>query len=353
VHAARAVPHACAAPDAAQAVNLAHLTPRAVTGTEPSSCILIPHDPSFAALLTPVPASRFADEVPDAKPVASRFLTLPFTTPVRGLFYRKPQMIRSPLITVMVNAVRKAGRSLVRDFGEVEQLQVSLKGPANFVSNADRKAEKILHDELSKARPAFGFIMEESGEVEGTDQSHRWIIDPLDGTTNFLHGIPLFCISVGLVRDGVPIAGVIYNPVADELFVAEKGAGSFLNDRRIRVAARRSLSDAVLCCGLPHMGRGDFALFAREYGAIAPKVAGIRRTGSAATDLAWVAAGRFDGFWERNLSAWDMAAGIVLIREAGGFVSDMDDADKMLTKGDIAAGNEIIRREMLGVLRKA
>jgi len=262
-------------------------------------------------------------------------------------------MIRSPLMTVMVAAVRKAGRSLVRDFGEVENLQVSLKGPANFVSNADRKAERILQDELSKARPSFGFIMEEGGEVEGTDESHRWIIDPLDGTTNFLHGIPLFCVSVGLARDGVPVAGVIFNPITDELFIAEKGAGAFMNDRRIRVAARRTLADSVICCGLPHMGRGDFAQFNREYAAIAPKVSGMRRTGSAAIDLAWVAAGRFDGFWERGLSSWDIAAGIVIIREAGGYVSDLDDADKMLAKGDIIAGNETIRKDLLGVLRKA
>ena len=262
-------------------------------------------------------------------------------------------MIRSPLMTVMVQAVRKAGRSLVRDFGEVENLQVSLKGPANFVSNADRKAERILQEELSKARPSYGFIMEEGGEVDGSDESHRWIIDPLDGTTNFLHGIPLFAVSLGLARDGEPVAGVIYNPITDELFIAEKGAGAFVNDRRIRVAARRNLADAVVCCGMPHMGRGDFGRFAREYGAVAPKVAGMRRTGSAALDLAWVAAGRFDGFWERGLSPWDMAAGIVLVREAGGYVSDLDDSDKMLAKGDIIVGNETVRRDLLGLLRKA
>ncbi|MGA0563358.1 inositol monophosphatase family protein [Ancylobacter sp. VNQ12] len=262
-------------------------------------------------------------------------------------------MIRSPLMTVMVQAARKAGRSLVRDFGEVENLQVSLKGPANFVSNADRKAEKILHEELAKARPGFGFILEESGEIDGTDESHRWIIDPLDGTTNFLHGIPLFAISIGLVRDGVPIAGLIFNPVTDELFIAEKGAGAFMNDRRIRVAARRSLADSVISCGVPHMGRGDLGQFAREYLAIGPKVSGLRRTGAAALDLAWVAAGRFDAFWERGLSPWDMAAGIVLVREAGGYVSDLDDGDKMLAKGDIIVGNEVIRRDLLTVLRKA
>lgn len=262
-------------------------------------------------------------------------------------------MIRSPLMTVMVQAVRKAGRSLVRDFGEVENLQVSMKGPADFVSNADRKAERILQEELAKARPNFGFILEEGGDIDGADESHRWIIDPLDGTTNFLHGIPLFAISVGLARDGVPVAGVIYNPVTDELFIAEKGAGAFLNDRRIRVAARRNISDAVISCGLPHMGRGDFARFGREYAAVAPRVSGLRRTGAASLDLAWVAAGRFDGFWERGLSPWDMAAGIVIVREAGGYVSDLDDADKMLAKGDIIVGNEIIRRDLLALLRKA
>ncbi|WAC28907.1 inositol monophosphatase family protein [Ancylobacter sp. SL191] len=262
-------------------------------------------------------------------------------------------MIRSPLMTVMIQAVRKAGRSLVRDFGEVENLQVSLKGPADFVSNADRKAERILQEELSKARPNFGFILEESGDIDGSDESHRWIIDPLDGTTNFLHGIPLFAISVGLARDGVPVAGVIYNPVTDEMFIAEKGAGAFMNERRIRVAARRSLSESVISCGLPHMGRGDFAQFGREYAAIAPRVSGLRRTGAAALDLAWVAAGRFDGFWERGLSPWDMAAGIVIVREAGGYVSDLDDADKMLAKGDIIVGNETIRRDLLALLRKA
>jgi myo-inositol-1(or 4)-monophosphatase len=262
-------------------------------------------------------------------------------------------MIRTALMTVMVQAVRKAGRSLIRDFGEVENLQVSLKGPADFVSAADRKAERILQEELAKARPNFGFLMEESGEVDGADESHRWIIDPLDGTTNFLHGIPLFCISLALARDGVPIAGVIFNPITDELFIAEKGAGAFMNDRRIRVAARRNLADSVVCCGIPHMGRGDFAQFSREYAAVGPKVAGMRRTGSAALDLAWVAAGRFDAFWERGLSPWDMAAGIVLVREAGGYVSDLDDADKMLAKGDIIVGNEIVRRDLLSLVRKA
>jgi len=262
-------------------------------------------------------------------------------------------MIRTPLITVMVQAVRKAGRTLARDFGEVEQLQVSLKGPADFVSTADRKAEETLFAELSRARPAFGILMEERGRVEGGDGVHDWVVDPLDGTTNFLHGIPLFSISVGLVKNGVPVAGVIFNPVSDELFVAETGQGAFLNDRRLRVAARRKLSDAVVSCGLPHMGRGDHAQFNRELAAVQQQVAGLRRTGAASLDLAWVAAGRFDAFWERRLSAWDMAAGIALVREAGGYVSDLDGGEKMLEKGDILAGNDQIRRDLLKLLKAA
>ncbi|MEP9349381.1 inositol monophosphatase family protein [Xanthobacter sp. KR7-225] len=262
-------------------------------------------------------------------------------------------MIRTPLMTVMVQAVRKAGRALARDFGEVEQLQVSMKGPADFVSAADRKAEDMLYAELSKVRPGFGFLMEERGRVEGTDPANEWVVDPLDGTTNFLHGIPMFAISVALVRNGVAVAGVIYNPVADELFVAEQGQGAFLNDRRLRVAARRKLADAVVCCGLPHMGRGDHAQFNRELVAVQTQVAGLRRTGSAALDLAWVAAGRFDAFWERNLQPWDMAAGLILVREAGGYVSDMDDGDKILDKGHVIAGNEQIRRDLYRLLKAA
>lgn len=260
-------------------------------------------------------------------------------------------MIRSPLMTVMVQAVRKAGRALARDFGEVEQLQVSMKGPADFVSAADRKAEDTLHAELARARPAFGFLMEERGRVEGTDPTHEWVIDPLDGTTNFLHGIPMFAISVALLRNGVPVAGIIYNPVSDELYMAEQGQGAFLNDRRIRVAGRRKLADTVVCCGLPHMGRGDHSQFNRELEAVQKEVAGLRRTGSAALDLAWVAAGRFDAFWERNLSPWDMAAGLVMVREAGGFVSDMDGGDKILQKGHVVAGNEVIHKDLQRLLK--
>jgi myo-inositol-1(or 4)-monophosphatase len=262
-------------------------------------------------------------------------------------------MIRSPIITVMVQAARKAARALVRDFGEVENLQVSLKGPANFVSAADRRAEEILQAELSKARPNFGFQLEEYGCIEGKDQSHQWVVDPLDGTTNFLHGIPLFAISIALVRDGIPIAGLVYNPISDEMYIAERGKGAFLNERRLRVAARRELSDCVICCGIPHHGRGDLLLFRKELAAVQERVAGLRRTGAAAIDLAWVAAGRFDGFWERDLSPWDLAAGHILVREAGGYITDLDGGDAVLAKGTVLAGNEEVHRALLPLLKSA
>ncbi len=262
-------------------------------------------------------------------------------------------MARSALINVMVSAARKAARTLNRDFGEVENLQVSRKGPADFVTAADRKAEEIIHEELRHARPDYSFLMEESGKTDGRDLTHRWIVDPIDGTTNFMHGIPLFAISIALERDGELVAGVIYNPASDELYTAEKGKGAFMNDRRLRVASRSELGGAVVCCGIPHLGRGDQNEFMRELSAIGPKVAGIRRTGSAALDLAWVAAGRFDGFWERGLSAWDMAAGIVLVREAGGLVTDLNNKFAMLTRGDVLAGNDQIHPAIYRTLRAA
>lgn len=259
-------------------------------------------------------------------------------------------MIHSALINVMVKAARRAGRSLKRDFGEVENLQVSMKGPANFVSKADKRAEEMLYEDLAKARPGYGFLGEEGGSREGSDKTHTWIVDPLDGTTNFLHGIPHFAISIGLVRDDTPIAGVIYNPANEELYVAERGKGAFLNDHRLRVAGRRQLHDCVIACGLPHLGRGDFAQNQREMAALQPKVAGLRRFGTASLDLAAVAAGRFDGYWERNLSPWDMAAGIVMVREAGGTVDDMRGGDPLKT-GDIVCGNETVHAELAKILK--
>lgn len=259
----------------------------------------------------------------------------------------------SALLNVMISAARKAARGLRRDFGEVEQLQISLKGPADFVSIADQRAEDTIREELSKSRRGYGFLMEESGEIPGTDASHRFIVDPLDGTTNFLHGIPHFSISIGLEREGELVAGVVYAPITDEMFWAEKGKGAFVNDRRLRVAARGQLGDAVVVTGIPHRGRTGHGVALTELHAMMGKVAGIRRFGSAALDLAYVAAGRFDGYWERRLAAWDMAAGIVLVREAGGFITDPDEKGDPMETGDIAAGPEAILRPMLDALHSA
>ena len=264
-----------------------------------------------------------------------------------------PDMHHSALLNVMIAAARKAARALKRDFGELEKLQVSLKGPANFVTAADRRAEETLYAELARARPGYCFLGEEGGARDGDDKSHRWIVDPLDGTTNFLHGIPQFAIPIALERDSAIVAGLVYNPAVDEMFIAEKGKGAFLNEQRIRVAGRKRLGDAVIACGLPHIGRGDLALARRETGAMQEQVAGLRRFGAAALDLAWVAAGRLDGYWERDIKPWDMAAGSILVREAGGFVTDCDGHDSMFTTGHIAAGNDAIHKELLRVLKDA
>jgi myo-inositol-1(or 4)-monophosphatase len=253
----------------------------------------------------------------------------------------------------MVAAARKAGKGLIRDFGELENLQVSRKGPADFVSTADQRTERILLEELSRARQGYGFLLEESGIVEGTDKTHRFIVDPLDGTTNFLHGIPQFAISIALEREGVLVSAVVFNPVTNELFTAERGHGAYLNDRRLRVAAREKLADCVIATGVPFHGTGGFDEFSAELDAVMPLVAGIRRFGSAALDLAWVAAGRFDVYWERGISAWDMAAGILLVREAGGVVSDLDGRDRMLDAGHLLAANEVLHRPLLDLLRGA
>lgn len=260
-------------------------------------------------------------------------------------------MPASALLNVMIAAARKAGRALVRDFGEVEQLQVSIKGPANFVSAADHRAEDLIFRELSKARPGYGFLMEERGAVDGVDKTHRWIVDPLDGTTNFLHGIPMFAISIGLEREGQIVAGVVYNPISDELFSAERGKGAFLNERRrLRVAARRQLADTVVATGIPHRGRPGHGGFLKEMQIVMGEVAGIRRTGSAALDLCYTAAGRFDGYWERNLKPWDLAAGIVIMREAGGIVTDLSSADHMFETGEVLAGNGYIVKGLAGLV---
>ncbi len=262
-------------------------------------------------------------------------------------------MARSAILNVMVSAAMKAGRSLARDFGEVENLQVSVKGPGDFVSQADRKAEHLLRTELHKARPGYSFLGEETGLTEGDDPQHRWIVDPLDGTTNFLHGIPLFAVSIGLERQGQLVAGVIYNPAMDELYTAERGGGAYFNDRRMRVAARRNINDAVIVTGVPHLGRGNHPRSLRELQAVMAECAGIRRSGSAALDLAWVASGRYDGYWESSLSAWDIAAGVLMVREAGGFVSDTDGRPDVLEAPTIVAGNEAVHAALLKLLSKA
>lgn len=249
-------------------------------------------------------------------------------------------MSQSSLLTVMINAARKAARGLQRDFGEIENLQVSVKGPGDFVTASDRRCEQILREELAKARPGYSFLGEEGGSIKGTDPDNRWIIDPIDGTTNFIHGVPLFAIAIALERAGEIVAGLIYNPVMDELFTAEKGRGAFLNDRRrLRVAARRDIHDTLVSCGLPHRGGTGNEQFRRELTIMQGKVAGLRRTGSACLDLAYVAAGRFDAYWERGLQPWDLAAGMLMVREAGGTVADLDGAAKPLETGNIIATN--------------
>lgn len=260
-------------------------------------------------------------------------------------------MSRSALLNIMVQAATKAGRGLTRDFGEVENLQVSRKGPADFVSNADKKAEKTIFEELAKARPTYSFLMEEAGEVQGTDGQHRWIIDPLDGTTNFLHGIPMFASCIALERNGEIIASVIYNPIMEELFVAEKGAGAWLNNRRLRVAGRRHLADAVLSTGIKTTGTPDDVRTLKQLAHISPASGGIRRTGSASTDLTWLAAGRIDGYWEAGLSPWDVAPGMLVVKEAGGFVSDYSGKTNSVWNGEIVAGNEPIQKALLKAVK--
>jgi myo-inositol-1(or 4)-monophosphatase len=252
----------------------------------------------------------------------------------------------------MANAALKAARGLIRDFGEVEQLQVSIKGPGDFVSTADLRAERTLRTELTRARPGYGLLFEEAGAAPGSDPRHRWIVDPLDGTTNFLHGIPHFSISIALERDGEIVAGVVYEPTRDEMFAAEKGLGAYVNDRRLRVSARRQLSEAVIGTGMPFGPRGQVG-YIETLEAIIRATSGVRRMGSAALDLAYVAAGRYDGFWEFGLAPWDMAAGILLIREAGGYVSDMAGGHDMMTTGDVLAANDHLHLPLARLIKEA
>ncbi len=252
----------------------------------------------------------------------------------------------SGLITVMDRAARKAAPRLRRDFNEVQQLQVSRKGPADFVSMADHRAEETLVEELKRARPDWGFLLEEGGEIAGDPSKPRWIIDPLDGTSNFLHGLPHFAISIAVEEPragkerGEITQGLVYQPLTDESFWAEKGRGAWLQDRRLRVSARRDLPDALVATGTPFLGHGNFKQWTAIHEAVGPEVAGIRRFGSAALDLAWVAAGRYDAFWESDLQYWDVAAGILLVREAGGFVSDYRGGDRMHERSEYLATND-------------
>jgi myo-inositol-1(or 4)-monophosphatase len=260
---------------------------------------------------------------------------------------------QSALLKVMSDAARKAARGLNRDFGEIGELQVAKKAPADFVSAADLKAEQTIFEMLSKARPGYGFLGEERGLIEGTDKTHTWIVDPIDGTTNFLHAIPHFAINIALEREGTIVAAVTHNPVTNELFWAEKGKGCYLNDKRLRVAQRKHLDESLIATGIPFLGHGQHGRFLKELHQMSQRVAGIRRFGSAALDLAWVAAGRYDGFWERDLKPWDIAAGLLLVTEAGGACVTADGPGDPMKALSIVASNLDLQSHVLERLRAA
>ena len=250
----------------------------------------------------------------------------------------------------MVKACRKASKTIIRDFGEIENLQVSLKGPGDFVTNCDKKVEKILIGELQKARPNYSILSEEIGKISN-DESFKWIIDPIDGTANFLHGIPHFAISIGLEHDDEIICGIVYDPIKDEMFVAEKGNGSYLNNQRMRVSSRSKLKDCIVFTGGPKLESKNRELAIEEYKKFSSKILiPIRKLGSASLDMAYVAAGRCDGFWQRNLNYWDIAAGIILVKEAGGFVTDFEGENRYVENKTILATNSRISKEMIEVL---
>jgi myo-inositol-1(or 4)-monophosphatase len=250
----------------------------------------------------------------------------------------------SPVLTVMIDAVRKAARGVQRDFGEVANLQVSQKGPGDFVTASDKKCEKVLRDMLSKARPTYGILGEEEGETKGADAENRFIIDPIDGTSNFMHGLAFFAVTVALERKGEIVAGVTYNPINDELFHSEKGVGAFVNNRRMRVAARKNLHEALLATNIPHTGqKNNHVMHRNEIAVLQARTMGLRAMGSTALELAYVAAGRIDGAWCHDLNAWDMAAGLLFVREAGGFVSKLEgEGDPLHSKGYIAANADLL-----------
>lgn len=254
-------------------------------------------------------------------------------------------------LNVMIKAARKAGRSLVKDFREVENLQVSAKGAGDFVSRADIAAEKIIRDELMTARPSYGWLGEETGETDGQDPTRRWIVDPLDGTTNFLHGLPHWAVSIALEHKGEIVSAVVFDPAKDEMFWAEKGAGAWMNESRVRVSGRRVMAEALFATGIPFGARKTLPATMRDLARLMPACAGVRRFGAAALDLAWVAAGRYDGYWERELNAWDMAAGMLLVREAGGFVTALRADDDIFASGSIIAANGELHAPMAAILR--
>jgi myo-inositol-1(or 4)-monophosphatase len=243
-------------------------------------------------------------------------------------------------LNIMIKAARKAGRGLMRDFGEVEKLQVSMKGAGDFVSRADFKAEETIREELTEARPNYGWLAEESTEVKGADPTRRWIVDPLDGTTNFPHGLPHWAVSIALEHKGEIVAAVVFDPVKDEIFTAEKGGGCWLNDGRLRVSSRKTMIEMIFATGLPFGGRADLPETLQDLARILPVCAGVRRWGAAALDLAYVAAGRYDGYWERNLHAWDIAAGLLLVKEAGGLSEPLEKGGDILKEGHLIAANE-------------
>ncbi|MEM6781151.1 MAG: inositol monophosphatase family protein [Pseudomonadota bacterium] len=260
----------------------------------------------------------------------------------------------SPIVSIMIKAAEKAARSLNRDFGEVEQLQVSRKGPADFVTAADKRSEEIIFEELRRARPTYSFLMEESGEVKGEDSEHVWIIDPLDGTHNFMHGIPHWCISIALEKAGEVQAGIVYDPVKDEMFRAEKGTGAFMRNKRIRVSGRNNLEASTFCVGgIPIIDKERRAAFLRELDAVTTVAPMYRRTGSAALDLCYVAAGRFEGYWERGIKAWDVAAGALIVKEAGGMVSTIDRGTNPVHDNNILAANTNVHSDLKKLVRDA
>jgi myo-inositol-1(or 4)-monophosphatase len=255
-------------------------------------------------------------------------------------------------LNLMIKAARKAGRSLVKDFREVENLQVSLKGAGDFVSRADVAAERIIRDELMGARPTYGWLGEETGETAGQDPTRRWIVDPLDGTTNFLHGLPHWAVSIALEHKGEIVSAVVFDPAKDEMYWAEKGQGAWMNEARIRVSGRRQMAEAVFATGVPFGARKTLPATLRDLARLMPACAGVRRWGSAALDLAYVAAGRYDGYWERELGVWDMAAGLLLVREAGGFVGAVREGREIFETGSVVAANSDLFQPLAELLRE-